>query len=186
MVLKLIRAANEAAERFQDGAPPPEAPGPSEQVPVPDIARQLWTLARGDPDIFSLYMQSYPNDQVQSIARNPAELNSLMNQINNTQSIPPRGNADGIEQAPLQSSNVYGFRYDPLKKRLTVRFQEGAVYRYEGVPKVIFDMFSHGDGVARTTGSNRHGRWWRGKSPSLGASLNELIKLGGFPYARIR
>lgn len=166
-------------------APPPTSPV-TPKLQVPDIARQLWALARGNPDIFSIYMRSYPNPQIQAIGNNQSQLDSIMHQINNTQSQPPLGQADGVQQAPLQSSNVYGFRYDPLKKRLTVRFQEGSVYRYEGVPKLIFDMFAHGDGVAKTSGSNRYGRWWKGKNPSLGAALNELIKLGGFPYQKIK
>ena len=169
---------------LQPPAAPPSAPNIQSQVP--EIARQLWALSRGNPDIFTAYLRSYPNPELQQIADNPTQLNALMNQINDTQSIPPVGQADGVNQAPLQSSNVYGFRYDPLRKNLTVRFQGGSVYRYQNVPKQIFDMFAVGDGVARTSGSNRFGRWWRGKSPSLGAALHELIKLGGYPYSKIK
>lgn len=177
----------QAEQPTAPAAPPPAQPPPASPQPiVPDIARQLWALSRGNPDIFTAYARSYPNPELNQIADNPAQLNALMNQINDTQSVPPVGQADGVNQAPLQSSNVYGFRYDPLKKRLTVRFNQGSVYRYEGVPRQIFEMFSSGDGVARTSGSNRWGRWWRGKSPSLGAALHELIKMGGFPYQRVR
>lgn len=177
------------AEKAAPKAPsaPPEAPpsGPT-QAPIPDIARQLWALSRGNPDIFTAYMRSYPNPQLQQIAENPAQLNALMNQINDTQSIPPVGQADGVNQAPLQSSNIFGVRYDPLKKTMTTRFQNGSVYKYEGVPKVIFDMVYHGDGVAKTTGSNKFGRWWKFKTPSIGAAFHELIKLGGYPFRKIK
>lgn len=184
----LIQAQSEQQAKPQIPEEPPSTPTSpvTPQLQVPDIARQLWALARGNPDIFSIYMRSYPNDQIQSIGNSQSQLDAIMHQINNTQSQPPLGQADGVQQAPLQSSNVYGYRFDPLKKRLTVRFQEGSVYRYEGVPKLIFDMFAHGDGVAKTSGSNRYGRWWKGKNPSLGAALNELIKLGGFPYQKIK
>lgn len=176
----------EAAQAPIQTQTPPQQPQTGVQTQVPEIARNLWALARGNPDIFIAYARSYPDPTINAIASNPAQLNAIMHQINNTQSIPPQGNADGILQAPLQSSNVYGFRYDPLTKRLTVRFQGGSVYKYEGVPKQIFDMFSVGDGVARTKGSNRWGRWWIGKNPSLGAALHDLIKLGGFPYTKVR
>lgn len=156
------------------------------QIHVPQIARELWTLSRGDPDVFQLYVNTYPDPNVRAIGRIPGALDKIMNEINNSQSITPRGNADGIEQAPLQSSNVYGFRYDPLGRKLTVRFQGGSVYKYDQVPKVIFDMFASGEGVARTSGKNKYGRWWKGKTPSLGASLHSLIKLGKYPYQKIK
>ncbi len=169
----------------QPAAMPEPQPEATPQMQVSPIAQQLWILANGNPDIFQAYMATYPDPQLNNIARNPAELNNVMNQVSQ-QKVEPQGVADGVTQAPLKSSNVFGFRYDPLKKRLTVRFNEGGVYRYEGVPRQIFEMFANGDGVAKTTGSNRWGRWWRGKKPSLGAALHELIKLGGFPYQRIR
>ena len=181
-----LRPLIEGQQPEAPSPPPPAQLEPTVQSQVPDIARQLWALSRGNPDIFTAYARSYPNPELQQIAQNPAQLNALMNQINETQTELPLGHADGINQAPLQSSNVYGFRYDPLRRVLTTRFQNGSVYKYDGVPRQIFEMFAHGDGVARTTGSNRWGRWWRGKFPSLGAALNELIKLGGYPYQRVR
>ena len=99
--------------RIPSPEPQPEAPAPTPQIQVPDIARQLWTLARGNPDIFTMFMKSYPNDAVQSIANNPVQLNNIINQVNNTQQIEPRGTADGITQAPIGSSNVWGFRLRP-------------------------------------------------------------------------
>jgi hypothetical protein len=184
------RAIIESQQQEEPTTPPPPEPvggGAGDiQSQVPNIARELWALARGNPDVFQAYARSYPNDELQAIANNPLQLNQLMNQINNTQSEVPGPPIEGIPQAPLKSSNVYGFRYNPLKKELAVRFNQGSVYRYSGVPKQIFDMFAQGDGVAKTSGSNRWGRWWVGKSPSLGAALNNLIKLAGFPYQRIR
>lgn len=160
---------------------PPELP----VVQATDISRELWTLARGNPDIFSAYASSYPDRALNAVASNPAELNALIQRLGSAE-IEPRGEVDGIRAAPLKSSNVFGYRYDPLKKRLAVRFHSGSIYRYDGVPPIIFDMFRHGEGTARTTGSNRFGRWWRGKNPSLSAALNQLIKIGGYPYTRIR
>lgn len=93
---------------------------------------------------------------------------------------------------PMPSSNVHSFGYDDKAQRLLVKFQgdfpqqNGPVYSYEGVPKVIFDMFQRGAIPARTDGQNKWGSWWKGKVPSLGASLYTLIKNGPYPYQRLR
>jgi hypothetical protein len=99
------------------------------------------------------------------------------------------------EEPPLEegmaSSNVNSFGYDPENQRLLVKFNgrdqrdNGPVYGYDGVPKVIFDLFQSGAIPARTNGRNRWGRWWQGKVPSLGASLYTLIGQGQYPYQRL-
>ena len=91
----------------------------------------------------------------------------------------------------MPSSNVEGFSYDDKNNRLFVRFlgeypnRNGPVYSYENVPKVIFELFQSGAVPARTDGQNKWGKWWRGKSPSLGASLYTLIKTQNYPYQRL-
>jgi hypothetical protein len=99
------------------------------------------------------------------------------------------------EQAPIQqampSSNVYGYNYDKDTGNLLVKFQgnggigEGPVYKYEGVPQVMFDLFRKGAVPARTDGKNKWGKWWKGKHPSIGASMYTLIANGGYPYQRV-
>lgn len=92
---------------------------------------------------------------------------------------------------PMPSSNVHSFGYDPKNERLLVKFQgdypdqNGPVYGYDKVPKQIFDMFQKGAIPARTDGQNKWGKWWKGKVPSLGASLYTLIKQGGYQYQRL-
>jgi len=94
-------------------------------------------------------------------------------------------------ERPMPSSNVHSFGYDDKTGRLLVKFQgdypdqNGPVYGYEGVPKNIFNLFQAGAIPARTDGQNRWGRWWKGKVPSLGASLYTLIRNGGYPYQRL-
>ena len=96
-----------------------------------------------------------------------------------------------VPQAQMPSSNVYGFNFDKGSGKLLVKFQgndglgQGPVYEYEGVPPIIFELFKKGAIPARTDGENKWGRWWKGKVPSLGASLYTLIKNGGFPYQRV-
>lgn len=94
-------------------------------------------------------------------------------------------------QDSMPSSNISAFAYDPKNQRMFVRFlgkypnRQGPVYSYEGVPPVIFKIFQTGAVPSKTDGSNRWGRWWKGKSPSMGATMNVLLKHGGFPYARM-
>ena len=113
-------------------------------------------------------------------------------QINNpplTPSAPPPEIPD--LETTMPSSNINSFAYNPDSEEMFVKFQgdypleNGPVYKYGGVPKVIFDLFQRGAVPARTEGSNDWGEWWEGKVPSLGASLFTLIKNGGYPYTRL-
>lgn len=102
---------------------------------------------------------------------------------------------NGPPEPPIEpgmpSSNVEGFAYDDKTGRLLVRFlgqhpnRNGPIYAYSGVPKQIFDLFQKGAVPARTDGKNKWGRWWKGKVPSLGASLYTLIKTQNYPYQRM-
>jgi hypothetical protein len=89
------------------------------------------------------------------------------------------------------SSNIESFGYDDKTGRLLVRFlgqhpnRNGPVYGYQNVPKQIFELFRQGAVPARTDGKNKWGKWWKGKVPSLGASMFTLIKGGGYPYQRL-
>ena len=96
-----------------------------------------------------------------------------------------------LEQPPVESSNINSFNYDPKSGELFVKFQgdfpqqNGSVYKYGGVPPEIADLFMHGAAEATTDGSNKWGKWWKGKIPSLGAAMNQIIKAGGFPYQKV-
>jgi len=96
-----------------------------------------------------------------------------------------------VPPAQMPSSNVYGFNFDEDSGKLLVKFQgndglgQGPVYEYGGVPRVIFELFKRGAIPARTDGQNKWGKWWKGKVPSLGASMYTLIKNGGYPYQRV-
>lgn len=123
-------------------------------------------------------------------------LQTLLNRIEQLQSpaeeLPPTQETDKLRLSrPFPSSNVHSFGYDDKNGRLYVRFQgdypsqDGPVYAYEGVPQNIFEIFRRGAIPARTSGRNAWGEWWKGKVPSLGASLYSLIKQGNYPYQRL-
>ena len=100
--------------------------------------------------------------------------------------IPPQ-----LDPGPFASAQVNAFKYDPKTKKLFVKFHgkdsadSGPTYSYDGVPKNIYDIFSKGSVAPRTTGRNRYHAWFKGVTPSLGASLNALIKDGGYSYNRL-
>ncbi len=96
-----------------------------------------------------------------------------------------------IPASEYPSSNVNGFMYNPDSGELLVQFHgpyplaEGSVYSYGGVPKFIYDILEKGAIGPKTSGKNRYHEWIRGVTPSLGGTLNALVKAGGFPYTRL-
>lgn len=148
-------------------------------------AQLLWILAGQNPDAFINYLRTFPDPELNALLRNPSQLAAT---IQNLQRTMPQGelpSADGIPHAPLNSSNIYGFRYDQKSGRLLVRFQSGSVYGYQGVPPGVFKVFQEGAVPATTNGQNKFGKWWTGKIPSLGAAFYQLIRSGGYPYVRL-
>ena len=89
------------------------------------------------------------------------------------------------------SSNVNSFSFDDKTGKLFVKFNgkdnrdDGPVYQYSGLSPFIFDLFRKGAVPARTNGSNKWGNWWKGKVPSVGASLYTLISSQNFPYQKV-
>lgn len=96
-----------------------------------------------------------------------------------------------LPSSPYPSSNVNGFLYDPDTQELKVQFHgpypqaAGSVYSYTGVPKYLFDIIQKGSVGPKTSGSNRYHQWLRGITPSLGGTVNAILKAGGFPYQRL-
>jgi len=126
------------------------------------------------------------SDDFQGLIAQTLEL--LLSRIESPIKTPP--STPQMTQA-MPSSNIDGFSYDDKNNRLYVRFlgdypnRNGSVYSYENVPKVIFDLFKKGAIPAQTQGKNEWGQWWKGKLPSIGASLDSLLKKGGFAYNRV-
>lgn len=104
---------------------------------------------------------------------------------------PPPAPAPLKMQRGMPSAQVHSFDYDPRNQNLYVRFQDkyprqnGPVYRYNGVPRQIFELLRRGGVAPTTTGKNKWHAWKKGVTPSLGAVMNHVIKAGGYPYARL-
>jgi hypothetical protein len=173
---------------FENKSPePPEGPASpiAGNAPMPQGADLLWILSGGQPEAFINYARTFPDQGLNALANNPQALAQVLQQLERQMPQGERGSADGIDRAPLDSSNIYGFQYDPKNGSLKVRFQSGDVYGYQGVPKQIYQIFANGAVPAKTSGKNEHGQWWQGKNPSLGAAFSALIKQGGYPYQKL-
>jgi hypothetical protein len=98
---------------------------------------------------------------------------------------------ENLPAADFPSSNVNGFMYNPDTEELQVQFHgpypdaAGSIYSYKNVPKYIYDVFSRGGVGPKTSGKNSYHAWNRGVTPSLGGSLNALLKAGGFSFEKL-
>lgn len=96
-----------------------------------------------------------------------------------------------IQPAGHPSAQINGFNYDPESGNLLVKFQgdypqeNGPVYQYSNVPENLFKLLRRGAVAPKTSGKNAWHEWKKGLAPSLGASMNALIKQGNYPYTRI-
>lgn len=164
--------------------------GIQEERNIPEGADLLWILSGGNPEAFKNYVQTIPDPDLQALANNPAQLQQVINRLSSQITLPIGESAEGIPHAQLQSSNVYGFQYDPASKQLLVKFQgtgasgQGPVYSYSDVPPLVAKLFSMGSAQAKTTGQNKWGKWWRFKTPSLGAAHWQFIR-DRYPYQKV-
>ena len=54
-----------------------------------------------------------------------------------------------IEVVPVESSNANAMGYNAKRKLLYVEFRGGTLYRYSGVPKLIFDGLKETESFGR-------------------------------------
>jgi hypothetical protein len=80
------------------------------------------------------------------------------------------------------SSNVKKIMYQDETKEMVIQFNSGDIYTYYDVDFALFQEIFNGAGICRTEGSNRWGSWFIGKTPSVGAAVNQL--LDGTRYSR--
>jgi hypothetical protein len=151
----------------------------------PASAELLFALADGNANAFVNYARQIPNVELNALAKDPRRLQEVFQQLKSKVTFPAGEVKDGVPKAPLQSSNVWGFQYDPRQQLLRVRFQEGGIYEYDGVPPAVFKLLQAGAIPAKTNGQNRFGLWFRGKKPSIGATMYEAINKGGYNYRKV-
>ena len=176
----------EAQQQPFGGQPTPPQPEPQGIGAPPSAdAQLLWVLSGSQEDAFLQYLQEYQTPETQALLRNPAELERVVQFLHAMMPMGRQPVVDGMQHADLNSSTIWGHQYDPSTGKMKVRFQGGAEYEYDGIPANIYRAFSNGDAAATTDGQNQYGKWWISKRPSLGASLNQYIKQGGFPYRRL-
>ena len=83
----------------------------------------------------------------------------------------------------IKSSNVWRFKYNDKTGELVVKFQDGSTYTYSNVTPSDFEKFATGSGgVCKTSGENKYGTWEVGKSPSVGASIFDVLMK--YPYSK--
>jgi hypothetical protein len=128
----------------------------------------------------------------QALAQLLSQFMEIIQQQTQTQELPTgQPNVPQLQPGPYPSSNVNSFKYNPQNQELYVKFhgkdtaESGPTYKYSGVPRFIYDVFSRGAIGPKTSGQNRYHRWIKGVTPSLGGTLNALIKAGQYPYAKI-
>ena len=85
----------------------------------------------------------------------------------------------------LKSSNVKYVNYDTVTQIMTITFNNNAVYEYYNIPQLLYLQVRNGLASCKTTGSNRFGRWFKGKFPSNGAAIWKFLRKPGITYRRI-
>jgi hypothetical protein len=75
----------------------------------------------------------------------------------------------------IKSSNVKKIMYEDETKEMTIQFQDKSIYTYFEVPFDLFLDVSGGNAVCITSGENKYGRWWIGKSPSVGSAVHKFL-----------
>lgn len=187
MILKEVESAYGEIQKLQsqvEGFTVPQAPI---ETPLPASAQLLWHLSGRNPEVFAQYLGNFPDPQLNALRQNPDQLQNIIERLQQQfplqEELPVQ---DGVEKSPINSSNVWGFAYSPKDQKLRVKFNSGSVYQYDGIRPAIFSLFQQGAVPAKTNGQNQWGRWWKGKKPSIGASMYELIRLGNYPYQRLQ
>jgi hypothetical protein len=148
-------------------------------------AQLLWVLSGRNQDVFLQYLQTYSTRETQELLNDRNLLQSTIATLSRDMPVLERQKVGGISQADLQSSNIWGTAYDSITSKMLVKFQGGGVYEYSGIPRGIYQAFISGSAAAKTKGKNKYGKWWVGKTPSLGAAMHEYVKRGKFPFRKL-
>lgn len=84
----------------------------------------------------------------------------------------------------LKSSNVKNIMYNDDTKEMFIQFQDKSIYTYFNVSFDLFLKVSGGKATCITTGENKYGKWYKGKSPSVGAAVHKYLVKSGISYKK--
>jgi hypothetical protein len=65
-----------------------------------------------------------------------------------------------------------------------IQFQDKSIYTYFEVPFQLFLDVSGGKATCITSGENKYGSWFVGKTPSVGAAVHKMLVKRGVKYKK--
>jgi hypothetical protein len=74
--------------------------------------------------------------------------------------------------------------YNDETKEMFIQFQDKSIYTYFGVSMNLFLDVSGGRATCITSGENKYGSWFVGKTPSVGAAVHKFLVKSGIKYKK--
>lgn len=87
-------------------------------------------------------------------------------------------------RSDASSSNVDKILFNDETMELVVKFNGGSYYTYYDIDFTEFVAVFNGAGICRTSGENKWGSWFIGKSPSVGAAVFNILVNSGKRYTK--
>lgn len=84
----------------------------------------------------------------------------------------------------IRSSNVRKIMYNDETKEMFIQFQDKSIYTYFEVPFQLFLDVSGGKATCITSGENKYGSWFVGKTPSVGAAVHRYLVKKNVKYKK--
>lgn len=84
----------------------------------------------------------------------------------------------------IRSSNVKKIMYNDETNEMFIQFQDKSIYTYFNVNFELFLNVSGGNATCITSGENKYGSWFVGKTPSVGASVHKYLINQGVSYKK--
>ena len=74
--------------------------------------------------------------------------------------------------------------YNDETKEMFIQFQDKSIYTYFEVPFQLFLDVSGGKATCITSGENKYGSWYVGKTPSVGAAVHRYLVKKNVKYKK--
>jgi hypothetical protein len=85
----------------------------------------------------------------------------------------------------VQSANVKAWKYDTEFETLEIEFNDGSKYLYEFVSFEEYTEITEGRARCKTEGENQYGKWFVGKTPSVGAAVYKFLVESGKMFVKL-